>query len=195
MDRRTWLKFTSASAASLTFTSGAALFTGGCAFSISSILEYIPVGVNAIKGVFNVLASAGITVPGLNIILAAFAALSGGISEWQNAPAAQKATLLEKVSLLLQDVIDNIGTFLASLTLGASPLLALITGLVTVILNILAGFATHLPPSPAVGRLKHIPMIAGHPLTVVPKVVSIKTFKSQWNTVCTQYAHPEIELN
>jgi hypothetical protein len=194
MNRRTWLKWTGASAASITFTSATALFTGGCAFSLSTILEYIPVGVNAIKGVFSVLSAAGITVPGLDIILAAFAALSGGISEWQNAPAAQKATLLDKVSLLLHDVIDQIGTVLSAITLGTSPLLTLVTGLITVILNILGGFATHLPPPPAVGRLTHIPMVAHHPLTIVPKVVSIKTFKAQYNAIAVAGGHNEIEL-
>jgi hypothetical protein len=169
----------------------AGFFSWGCN-AIADLQAYIPVGINALNGVVIVLQAAGIAVPALTPILALFSTLLAAISEYNNAPATDKVTLKQKLSLVLRDIIDQIGAFFADLNIPGGSLLALITGLISVILSTLAGFATQLPAPVAPARLA---MVSRQSVTVTPEIISLKTFKKRWNALALQYQHPEIVLH
>ena len=121
------------------------------------------------------------------------------IDQYNNAPAADKTTLLAKISLILSDLSQNIQTFVSDVlpSLSGNTALALVTGLISLILSTLAGFAAQLPtpPAGAVGAHAHraaraVP--AG--IVIAPKVLSRKNFVKQYNALCASNGHAEISL-
>jgi hypothetical protein len=171
----------------LAFTSG--LWVAGCA----TLESYIVVAKNAIKGIAAVLSTAGIAVPFLTPILAAFDTVASAAVEYDNAPAVDKATTGEKLSVVLQTLIDNVGTFFADLNIPAGSLLSLATGIITLVLSTLAGFATKLP-APVVAARRQA-MVSHQAITVAPKIISQKEFKKEVNALAVLYGHPEIVLH
>jgi predicted PurR-regulated permease PerM len=195
MNRRTWMLTTGAGA--IAFAGGG--LTGCTAASVfAQIQAWVPVGLSALQGILTVLApvigpiggSIGVIV---GLIKASFADLMAAVSEYQNAPAAQKATLLDKIKLILQDLSDNFNKFLADLNISGNPILSLVVSLVQVILNVLAGFAGALPGTPVAMR-RSVRLRDGSTVTVTPKTMSLSAFKKAFNTIAEQGGHAEIDL-
>jgi hypothetical protein len=166
---------------------------------LSTISAYVPIGLAAFNGVLLLLTSAGIIPPGTSsaigavvlLVKAGFADLLAAVQEYQNAPAAQKATLKGRITEILTVLGDNIQKFASDIisTAANNPLLVTVTGLLALILSTLAGFAGQLP-APVSGRKTLT--LAGKPVT--PKTLSLKEFKKQWNQLAGSGGHPEIEL-
>jgi hypothetical protein len=196
MNRRTWM---------LTTGAGAIAFAGGglagctAASVFAQIEAWVPVGLSALSGILTVLTpvigpiggSIGVIV---GLIKASFADLMAAVSEYQNAPAASKATLLDKIKLILQDLADNFNKFLADLNLNGNPILSLVVSLVQVILNVLAGFAGALPGTP-VAMKRQVRLRNGSTVTVTPAKMTLAQFKAQFNQLADAAGHPEIDLH
>src|ERR1700738_540590 len=101
----------------MAFTSG--LWIAGCA----TLETYIVVAKNAIKGLATVLGTAGIVVPFLTPLLAAFDTVAAAAIEYDNAPAVDKVTTKQKLAEVLHVLIDNVGTFFADLHIPGGSLL------------------------------------------------------------------------
>jgi hypothetical protein len=199
MNRRTWFKTSGSGVAALLISGSGSLLLSGCNV-IASIKAYIPVGIAAFSGVVSLLSGLGIIPPGTGTVIAllvglvksGFADLMAAIDQYNAAPAADKATLLAKVSLILSDVSRNIGKFFSDLTINDTTVLTLVTGLVQLILSTLAGFAAQLPPAPTPVALTA--KVSGHPITITPKILSRSAFVKQFNQIVTAGGHPEMVL-
>jgi hypothetical protein len=166
----------------------------------SAISTYVPVGLAAFNGVLLLLTSAGVIPPGTStaigalvlLVKAGFADLLAAVQEYNNAPAAQKVTVKEKISLILAVIAANIEKFASDIVgmVSDNKLLQVVTGLLTLILATLAGFSGQLP-APLAGR-KTL-SVAGKAVT--PKLLPLKDFKKQWNQLAGAGGHPEVELH
>ena len=196
MNRRTFM------GTSLVAVGSGTMLLEGCTFGgvIAEIKAYIPIGIAAFNGVVTLLTGLGIIPPGTSTLLALLiAAVKGGFADiiaaidaYNNAPAADKTTLLQKISLILSEISANIGKFFADLNISNSSVLTLVTGLVQLILSTLAGFASQLPAPPTPVALSA--RVAGHPIVITPKILSRSEFKAQWNKTVTTAGHPELVL-
>jgi hypothetical protein len=176
------------------------VLTGCTAASIfAQIQAYVPIGLLAFQGILAVIApfvpmAGGIAII-VGLIKAAFSDLSAAVSEYQSAPAADKATALGKIKVVLGVIADQFQKFLSDLNLGSSnPLYLIVAGIVKVILSALAGFAGQLPGTPVAIKMS-IQMRDGSVVQVTPKLMSIKQFKAAYNAVAVNGGHPEIELH
>lgn len=155
-----------------------------------NILKYVAVGLQSFQAVVDLLAGAGVIVPGLGTVIdAAIALVKAGLADlqvvvtaYENAPADQKATLLQKVSLALAIAEANIQQFWSELKIPDAKLSSLVKGLLEIILSTLAGFGTQLPPPPTsavLDKMKSVP----RGLTVTPIKRSASQFKKDFNGV------------
>lgn len=173
---------------------GAPFALMGCGL-FSDILTWTSVAGVALDGIVAALGS--FMPPGggqiIQLIKAFLTDLAGTVTEYQaDTNPADKATLLLKIRTLLGDISTNFQGFLGQLNLGSNPILNIVLGLAQVILAAIAGFLGQLPtPSAIPVKL----MVSGKPLTITPKYYKhIQQFKSDWNSVCIMYSHPELEI-
>lgn len=158
-----------------------------CSFAsvYASILKYVPVGLSAFAAILSIMSGGGIVIaPALGAIVAlvnaGFADLKAAVAAYDAAPAANKATLLGKISTVLASVEANLQAFWSNLTIPDAKLESLIQGLIGVITTTLMGFATQLPPpapSPALmakGSLRRT-------ITLPPQKRSIAQFRNDFN--------------
>ena len=177
---------------------GGAVSLEGCNV-VSDIQAYIPVAEEALGIVVNLLTAAGVLHPGSATIVAdadvAFAAILAAIQSYLNAPPADKATLLEKITTAVQSAENAIQAFLNQINIPGSNLnlLNLIFGLLNVILSTLAGFLGQLPVPVTMHLVMKYPVPV--PLSITPKVRSVRAFKKDWNAVVKQYSHPEAQIH
>jgi hypothetical protein len=161
---------------------GSAIWTTACT-AYDNIVRWTGVGIAAFKSVVNLLAGAGIinTVEGvaitavLGLVKTGMADVQLAIAEYDNAPAAEKATFKGKIAVALQAVADTIQKFWNDLSIPDSQLAALIQGLLGIILAAIAGFMATLPV-PVTARKTFSRMIA-----VVPKKQSPASFVKEIN--------------
>jgi hypothetical protein len=193
LNRRSFLK-----TGALAVAGAGVLELEGCSPSTvyAQIEAWVPTALLALQGILTVIApfvpiSGTISVI-VGLIKASFADLEAAVTEYQNAPAANKTTLLGKIRTVLQDIADNFGKFLADLNLGGNPMLTLVVSLVQVILNVLAGFANQLPGPAAMSRTYSTR--SGQAVLVNPTKMSLKQFKAFYNKLAEQNGHPEIDL-
>ena len=180
-------------------TGTSALFMSGCNV-FDDILNWIPVGLTAIGGIVAVLGP--LVPPGsaaiITIIKAVFADLQAAVIAYKNdTNPADKATLLAKIRTFLNDIVINFQSFLAALNLGNNPIVAIVIGLASVILAAIAGFMGQLPTT--AGRTTIVTTsvsVGGKVVTVAPKYYKhTSDFKKDYNAICAQYGHTEIELH
>jgi hypothetical protein len=173
-----------ASAAIGSLASSTACWLTGSVFT--QILSYINVGLQAFQAVVNLLApSAAVAVTAaITLVKAGFADLVTAVDAYEAAPAADKATLLQKVSTVLSILEASIQQFWNDLKLPSGSLATTISGLLGIILSVLAGFATQLPapaPTPATTKAKALPNL----IPVTPQKMSVSQFKKAFNSKMT----------
>jgi hypothetical protein len=155
---------------------------------VNNILKYIPVAVTALTGILSVLSGNGIVLaPVAAAALAAakvvLADLVADITQYENAPAADKTTLLGKISTALAIVEANLQQFWNDLNLPSGNVASIIEGVLTVVLSTLAAFATQLPTPVVTAALKEVrERKLTRTLTTPAKKRSLKEFKSDLNT-------------
>jgi len=178
-------------------TLGPTLLTTGCWLSTvyKEILKYIGVGLQAFQGALDLLMGAGVIPAGegtaisivINLVKSGFADLQTAVNEYEQAPAANKATLAQRISTIIGILENNIQNFWSSLTIPNPQLASTIEGLLSIILSTLAGFLPSLPaPSP-----QQRVAVRGK-LTITPQKRSVKQFKQDINGVLTANGYKQV---
>lgn len=177
------------------FASAIPFAMSGCGV-FADILAWTAVAGTAIDGIVSVLGT--LVTPGAAAIIQAIKAfltdLAAAITQYQNdTNPADKATLLAKIRTLLSDIGSNLQSFFQQIV-GTSPVINIALGLGQVILAAIMGFLGQLPTAGA-GRLSANLSAGGRSLTVSPKFYkSVGAFKRDYNAVCEQNSHPELEI-
>jgi hypothetical protein len=183
-------------AGALAGTAGVSGFlVGGCNGSIwGEIQTWVPVGISAFEQVLTLIAP--LAAPGIDaiaeLVKAGFSVLAGAISQYINAPAADKATFLQKVQLAFKDVSDNLQAFLNAVNVsGSNPIIKVVLGLVSIILSTIASFMAQIGPTPAPIALT----LGGTRMDVTPVKRTVKQFKQDFNNALVDAGHPELRIN
>lgn len=113
-----------------------------CGSIFTDIEAYVPVGLEAFSEVISLISPAeGAALAGIiTIVKASFADLASIVSSYNNAPAADKATWLGKITTAINAVISNLQQFWSDVKLPAGSLVATIEGVLQIILSTLAAF-------------------------------------------------------
>lgn len=172
---------------------GMSFAAAGCSFEsiFATISAFVPVGLSALAGIIALIPGLSVASPILLAVKAAFADLSAIVTEYQNAPSADKATLLGKITTALSAVIDNFQTFVSSLSIP-SGVATLVEGFASLILSTLEGFANALTPTATAPAIQA--RLSTRTIQVSPARRSVKDFKKQWNALASANGHPEVEL-
>jgi len=176
-------------AASTVFST--ACFISGSVFN--QILAYVGLGLRAFQSILDILSGAGVIPAGgagaidavVNLVKSGFADLQIAVENYQNAPADQKNTLLQKVSTVLAVLEANLQQFWADLNIPDQALGTLIKGLLGIILATLGGFATQLPApqsTPQIEKAKKLKNI----IMVPAQKRTPKQFKNDFNAKLQQ---------
>jgi len=180
------------------FTGVGALFlaasTTACWFSgnvFTQIMAYVGVGLTAFQAVVSLVPGFGPQVEIIvQLVKAGFADLQLAVQDYNNAPAANKATLLGKISTVLADLQSEIDGFWANLNLPTGTLSTLVKGLLGIILSTLAGFATLLP-QPVGAKTQFNAKTIG----VTPQKRSKKEFENDFNAAMVAGGQPAVKFN
>jgi tetrahydromethanopterin S-methyltransferase subunit F len=170
---------------------GSFLGVASCGNIFAAIEKYVPVGLQGFTAVVNLLAGAGVLPLGtgtavqllITAVKAAFADVTVAVQDYQAAPAADKATLLGKISTVVADAETNIQLFWSNLNLPAGSTATLVEGLLQVIVSTLMGFGTQLP-APASSkemRAKRSAIPDTKLINATPKMRSVAQFKADFN--------------
>jgi hypothetical protein len=161
-----------------------------CSSIFSDIETYVPIGIEAFESIIAIITPAEATALSgiITIVKAAFADLAAAVTAYENAPAANKATLLGKITTAINAVMTAIQEFWSQANLPDGTLAATIEGVLQVILSTLAAFL------PLVGstmdtryqeRLQKLP----HQITFTPAKRSQKQFKAAVNVVFSSHGY------
>ena len=195
MSRR--VMFSMVGKGSLLLVLGSSMVMVGCTV-FDDILTWIPVGLTALQGIVTVLGTL-ISPAAMQVIVLiklGFTDLQAAVSQYNgDTNAADKATVLAKIRTILADLVTNFQSFLGDLSLGNNPVVNIVVGLANVILAAITGFEGQLPAT-TTKTLGTTFRVGNKVQTVVPKFYKkTSTFKSDYNAVCAQYNHPELELH
>ena len=116
--------------------SGGTMFLAACASVVNDL-------VTAFQSILNILAGAGL-VPGGALVVTALQNVLSAVTAYENAPAADKVTLGEKLATIIAIAQADLQTWFAGLNLTGT-LATVIESLVAVILGTLAGLLPTLP--------------------------------------------------
>jgi hypothetical protein len=171
---------------------GSALLLDGCSVW-TEIEAYVPLGIDALTSIVDLLdpALAAAVDAAAGTIKAEFNQLAAAVTDYLNAPAADKATLKEKVATILTSIGNHFQGFLNAL--GSSPKIAIVVKLVKIILDTLAGFGLRIGGTAATAL--HGSLVGGaHRVAVVPVKRSKREFISAFNREITADGHPELAI-
>ena len=138
--RRSFIQRTSLFLGALA-VSGSTMLLTACASVVNDLLT-------AFQTILNILSAAGL-VPGGALVATALSNVIADVQAYEAAPAADKATLGEKLALVIQIAEAQLQTWFTGLGLTGT-LAVIIESLVGVILSTLAGLLPTLPVPPTV---------------------------------------------
>lgn len=171
---------------------GISSMAGSCASVFADILNYVGVGLKAFSVIVAMIGPAAAAVaPWIALINAGFADLQATVTEYDSAPAANKATLLGKIRTIIQALIDNFSAFLAQVPLGGT-LEATIFGLVQLIVSTLGGYLAQLPGVAARRIMLRSRNNAAQ--TVQPAKRSIAEFRKEFNAQVVAGGYPSYQI-
>jgi hypothetical protein len=159
----------------------------------NEIQAWVPVGIQAFESIVALVDP--LAVPGLQAIVtmveAGFSAVAAAIDAYLNAPAADKATLAQKLVLVFQSLNSQIQNFINALGQSTNPIVKIAVMLISVIVSTIEGFLGKImptPPAPATFQ------VGAHSVTIPPVLRNRKQFISDFNEQCAANGHPELEL-
>jgi hypothetical protein len=176
--------------------------SSGWACSLSSvynaILQYVPVGLSAVASILAILTGGGVVIApavslAVSLVNAGFADLKAAVNSYESAPAANKATLLGKVSTVLASVEANLQAFWSNLSIPDQKLESTVQGLLGVVVTTLLGFGTQLPApaaTPAIAARASLRRTINLP----PQKRSVAAFKKDFNAILEQNGLSEHKL-
>lgn len=167
--------------------SAAGFLLSGCAITLADVITWTNIGAGAIQAALTVLSIAGVVCAvcavAAPIAQAAIHAIASAIQEWQAADPTQKATLWEKVKLAMQVAIDQAKAFFAGITGTTGAAATAIIGIASLIINTILGFIQQFFPQLSTAAMAAKYSVGATPITVAPKSLSAKAFKSQINAL------------
>lgn len=166
---------------------GSVTALGGC-ISLPALINIISASLVSLQALVAPFLPPG-AAAALTLVKAALSDLSGAIQQYDAAPAADKATLLAKIDLLLNAFISNFQGFISQVLPGAGTVVTLIEGLASLILSTIAAIRGALPNPPSSLR-----GMAVNGVQVTPVERNAKQFRTQWNGLCVAQGHPEAQL-
>ncbi len=185
-------QFNSLALLSTAFTS---LGFAGCPAWLESVeaalVTYVPVLLQGFQSIVDLVlpgATAGIFDTAIALVKAAIADVQTAIADWQAADAAQKPGALGAIAAALEVVIKDIQAFLASVSVNAPKVSAIVTGLATIILRVLTYFANKLGGAP----LSQFKMSNG--VQIEPLKLSPSGFKKAFNARCVSLGVPASQI-
>lgn len=157
-----------------------------CNSVFTDIENYVPIGLAAFQEIISLVApvEAAALAPIIAIVKATFADLAAAVAQYNNAPAADKATWLGKIKTAINAVIAELQQFWNDANLPDGGLASTIAGVLQIILSTLAAFLPLIGGAVAVSAKK-----LAKTLPVVPKKRSQKQFKADINAVFLQYGY------
>lgn len=113
-----------------------------CDTVFQDIENYVPIGLAAFQEVISLInpTEAALLAPIIQIVKAGFADLESDITQYINAPATSKSTLLGKIETAVSIVIGNLNQFWSDLKLPDGNLATTIIGVLQVVISTLAAF-------------------------------------------------------
>jgi hypothetical protein len=183
--RRSFIQRTSLFLGALA-VSGSTMLLTACASVVNDLLT-------AFQTILNILSAAGL-VPGGALVATALSNVIADVQAYEAAPAADKATLGEKLALVIQIAEAQLQTWFTGLGLTGT-LAVIIESLVGVILSTLAGLLPTLPVPPTVPAEIVAARSLAHQITFKPVTTitltkggldkASKQFRSQFNSQLT----------
>jgi hypothetical protein len=113
-----------------------------CATVFNDIANYVPVGLQAFQQIVNLVnpVAGSALAPFIADVKLAFADLEVAVTNYQNAPAASKSTLVGKITTAINDAIAQVQAFWVAANLPAGGIASTIEGVLQIILSTLAAF-------------------------------------------------------
>ena len=182
----------------------AGFLLSGCAITIQDVANWVAEGSAAVQAVLTLLTPLGLACGVCAVagpaLIAAINAISGGIAEWEAAPAADKATTWAKIKLLMQIAFDQSSSFFTAINLPVGALLKTIISIASLVMSAISGFISKF--FPALGKTYKLAMkkptsltlSSGGAIPYTPKEYTPAAFKSAFNTVVTENGHPEVVM-
>lgn len=162
-----------------------------CGSVFADITSYVPIGIAAFNEVLSLVdpTLATTLAPLTQEVKAAFADLAAAVEEYNNAPAASKATLIGKITTAMNAVIDNLQKFWSDANLPAGSLASTIGGVLQIVISTLAAFLPLIGGAVAVSdKTKAL----AKTIPVVPRSkaqLKQKQFKTAINAVFVKYGY------
>lgn len=168
--------------------SAGSLVTATACSVVDNILKYVPVALQALAAILSVLAGNGVVISpvvtaAIALAKAALADLQTAITDYNNAPAANKANLLGMVSTALAVVEADIQKFWSDLSLPDGKIASIVSGILGIVLSTLAAFATQLPAPVVPAATKTMRAELKKTIPVVAKKRSPKEMKKEINAL------------
>jgi hypothetical protein len=158
-----------------------------CGSVFTDIENYVPIGLQAFDLAISLLdpVLATTLLPYINDVKGAFADVVAAINAYVNAPSSEKATLLDKITLVIQDALNAVQQFWSDANLPDGTLATTIEGILQIILSTLAAFL------PLIGKVavKKLKTFA-RPIPYTPsKPKNAADLKTQLNAVFTSHGY------
>jgi len=156
-----------------------------CGSVWNAIASYVPVAIQSFDQILALIDPAEAAALSVIIVAvkASFADLAADVSAYENAPADQKVTWEQKITLGINIAIGNLQQFWNDANLPDGSLAATISGVLTIILSTLAAFL------PLVGGTLTMGRKLAKSLPVNPQKRSRSQFASAVNAVFTQHGY------
>lgn len=161
-----------------------------CGSIWTDIENYVPIGIEAFEEVLSLLDPALLTaISGIiKDVQAAFTALTGAITNYENAPAANKTTLVGKITTAINALISALQSFWSAANLPDGSLAQTIEGVLQLIISTLAAFL------PLIGGVllaasKKLPRT----IPIIPRTkaqLKQAQFKKDCNAIFTTHGYP-----
>jgi phage-related protein len=165
-----------------------------CASLEADLEKYVPIGLSAFQTIVSLVdppiaaAVAGV----ITLVKAGFADVAAAVQDYQDAPAANKATLLGKISTAIVAVQSELQTFWNDLNLPDGSLATTISNLLAVILSTLAAFLPSLPAAASSASARQANLRKVVPFT--PQRRSVSQFRKAFDAVLTANGHGDLAI-
>jgi hypothetical protein len=160
-----------------------------CGSIWSDIENYVPIGIEAFDEVLSLLDPTLLTaISGIiKDVQAGFTALIGAITNYENAPASTKTTLVGKITTAINALISALQSFWSATNLPDGSLAQTIEGVLQLIISTLAAFL------PLIGGVLLATKKLARVIPIIPRTkaqLKQTQFKKDCGTIFTSHGYP-----
>lgn len=184
---------------------GSTLFLAGCDV-VDELQTYVPIGIDAVTQLLNLLGSFGIIPLGagtaaaalLQAITTAFNDVLADIKIWKATPSS---STLQKVQAELQSISQQLSAFVSQLNIPNTKWAQLVASVLSLILSQIAGYVAGIankmgatPAASVATARRTITMQRGTTLAIEPKARKAPEFRNQFNTQMDAAGYSQFEI-